>query len=199
MTEFPLPDWLNVSRETHEKLIAYCHQIERWNRSINLVSKSSVDQIWQRHLLDSAQIYRFGATDGLWLDIGSGGGLPGIVMSILGADIVLVESDQRKATFLRETARVLGLSLRVLNDRVESISPMGAKTLSARALAPLTTLLEYATYHLQDSGVAVFSKGKTAQSEIDEARKTWRFDCDMKESLTDPLAAVLVIKHIRKL
>jgi 16S rRNA (guanine527-N7)-methyltransferase len=126
MNDFPLPDWLNVSRETHERLIAYCHQIEKWNKTINLVSKSSVDQIWQRHLLDSAQIYRFGAPVGLWLDIGSGGGLPGVVMSILGADVVLVESDQRKATFLRETARVLGLKLRVVNDRVESISPMGA-------------------------------------------------------------------------
>lgn len=198
MSEFPLPDWLNVSRETYERLIAYCHQIEKWNRTINLVSKSSVDQIWQRHLLDSAQIYRFGAPAGLWLDIGSGGGLPGIVMSILGADVVLVESDQRKSTFLRETARVLGLNLRVITDRVESISPMVAKTLSARALAPLTTLLDYAKYHLDDSGVAVFSKGKSAAEEIAEARKAWRFDCEMHESLTDPLASVLVIKNIEK-
>lgn len=198
MTEFPLPDWLNVSRETYDRLISYCHQIEKWNKTINLVSKSSVDQIWHRHLLDSAQIYRFGAPDGQWLDIGSGGGLPGIVMSILGADVVMVESDQRKCTFLRETARVLGLNARILNDRVESISPMGAKTLSARALAPLTTLLEYAKYHLDESGVAVFAKGKSAQEEIDAARKTWRFDCEMKESLTDPLASVLVIKNISK-
>ncbi len=198
MTDFPLPDWLNVSRETHDRLIAYCHQIQKWNKTINLVSKSSLDHIWQRHLLDSAQIHRFGAADGLWLDIGSGGGLPGIVMSILGADVVLVESDQRKCTFLRETARVLDLKLRVLNDRVESLPPMGAKTLSARALAPLTTLLEYAKYHLDESGVAVFSKGKSASEEIDEARKFWRFDCEINESLTDPLASVLVIKNISK-
>lgn len=199
MTEFLLPDWLNVSRETHECLIAYCHQIEKWNKTINLVSKSSVDQIWQRHLLDSAQIYRFGAPDGLWVDIGSGGGLPGIVMSILGADVVLVESDQRKCTFLRETARVLGLNLRVLNDRVESISPLSAKTISARALAPLTNLLEYATYHLDGTGLAVFPKGKSAEAEIDDARKAWRFDCEINESLTDPLASVLVIKNIDKI
>lgn len=198
MNDFPLPDWLNVSRETHERLIAYCHQIEKWNKTINLVSKSSVDQIWQRHLLDSAQIYRFGAPTGVWLDIGSGGGLPGVVMSIMGADVVLVESDQRKSTFLRETARVLGLKLRVVNDRVESISPMGAKTLSARAVAPLTTLLDYAKYHLDDSGVAVFSKGKSAAEEINEARKSWRFDCEINESLTDPLASILVIKDIQR-
>lgn len=198
MNDFPLPDWLNVSRETHDALIAYCHQIQKWNKTINLVSKSSVEQIWQRHLLDSAQIYRFGAPSGLWLDIGSGGGLPGIVMSILGADVVLVESDQRKSTFLRETARVLGLNLRVITDRVESISPMGAKTVSARALAPLTTLLDYAKYHLDDSGVAVFSKGKAAAEEIAEAHKTWRFDCEINESLTDPLASVLVIKNIQR-
>lgn len=198
MTEFPLPEWLNVSRETHERLIAYCHQIQKWNKTINLVSRSSVDQIWQRHLLDSAQIHRFGAVDGLWLDIGSGGGLPGIVMSILGADVVLVESDQRKCTFLRETARVLDLKLRVLNDRVESLPPIGAKTLSARALAPLTTLLEYAKYHLDAAGTAVFSKGKSAAEEIDEAQKTWRFDCAISESMTDPLASVLVIKNISK-
>jgi 16S rRNA (guanine527-N7)-methyltransferase len=198
MNDFPLPDWLNVSRETYERLIAYCHQIEKWNKTINLVSKSSVDQIWQRHLLDSAQIYRFGAPTGVWLDIGSGGGLPGVVMSIMGADVVLVESDQRKSTFLRETARVLGLNLRVVNDRVESISPMGAKTLSARAVAPLTTLLDYAKYHLDDSGVAVFSKGKSAAEEINEARKSWRFDCEINKSLTDPLASILVIKDIQR-
>ena len=198
MTEFPLPEWFNVSRETHERLIAYCHQIQKWNKTINLVSKSSIDQIWHRHLLDSAQIHRFGAASGLWLDIGSGGGLPGVVMSILGADVVLVESDQRKCTFLRETARVLGLNFRVVTDRVESILPMGAKTLSARALAPLTTLLDYATYHLDSAGVAVFSKGKSAQDEIDAARKTWRFDCEIHQSLTDPLASVLVINNINR-
>jgi 16S rRNA (guanine527-N7)-methyltransferase len=196
--EFDAPDWLNVSRETQDKLIAYCHQIERWNKTINLVSKSSVPLIWQRHVLDSAQIYPMGQ-DGLWLDIGSGGGLPGIVMAIMGApDVILVESDQRKATFLRETVRILGLNCRVMNSRIESLPPIGAKTLSARALAPLTDLLIYAKLHLSPGGVAVFQKGRTAQDEVAEALMSWRFDCQINPSRTDPESAILVLQNIEK-
>ncbi len=194
--ENSLPDWLDVSRETHEKLIAYSHEIIRWNKTINLVSKASIPDLWARHILDSAQIYQFGVA-GRWMDIGSGGGLPGIVMAIMGAsDVVLVESDARKATFLRQISRILGLNVQVLNQRIESISPMGAKTVSARALAPLTNLLEYANYHLDQGGMAVLPKGRAAADELDAAAKTWRFDCDTHTSRTDPEASVLVLRNI---
>ena len=197
--EYLLPDWLDVSRETHEKLIVYCQEIIRWNKTINLVSKGSMGDLWARHILDSTQVYRFGG-GGLWMDIGSGGGLPGLVVAIMGAqDVVLVESDLRKATFLRQTARVLGVNLRVLNQRIESIPPMGAKTVSARALAPLINLLEYAQYHLAEGGVAVFPKGRLAADELALASKYWRFDCDTHASRTEAEASLIVLKNIVKI
>ena len=197
--DYPLPDWLDVSRETHEKLIVYCQEIIRWNKTINLVSKSSLTDLWSRHILDSAQIYGLGQ-GGLWMDIGSGGGLPGMVVSIMGAqDVVLVESDLRKSTFLRQTARVLGLNIRVLNQRIESIPPMQANTVSARALAPLSNLLGYAQNHLVPDGVAVFPKGRLAAEELAEASLQWRFDVTSHASVTDPTASVLVLKNIVKI
>jgi 16S rRNA (guanine527-N7)-methyltransferase len=200
MTQFgPLPDWLNVSRETSETLVAYCQQILRWNPAINLIAKSTVDQIWHRHILDSAQIFPLGLAEEPWLDIGSGAGLPGLVVAILGAkNVVLVESDARKATFLRETARVLGITVRVECKRVESLAPMGAKTLSARALASLVDLLPHAHAHLSQDGTALFQKGRAASDEITAARASWRFDCAQIISKTDPEASVLVLRNIQK-
>jgi len=99
MTNYPIPDWLDVSRETLAALVAFTEEVCRWNPAINLVSKNSLPDIWQRHLLDSAQLYAL-ADGGPWLDMGSGGGFPGLVMGIMGAEnLVLIESDQRKSTF----------------------------------------------------------------------------------------------------
>jgi 16S rRNA (guanine527-N7)-methyltransferase len=202
MTEIgALPDWLNVSRETNDRLIAYCHEITRWNRAINLVSKSTIADIWARHILDSAQIFPFGHDgDAPWADVGSGAGLPGLVMAIMGAkNMVLVESDARKATFLRETARVLGLNVQIVNKRIESVDPMGAQTMSARALAPLNDLLGLANTHLAKDGTAIFLKGRGAQDEITAAQASWRFDCQRIISKTEPESSVLVLKNIQKI
>lgn len=202
MTPFGiLPGWLDVSRETNDALIAYCTQITRWNAAINLVSRSTIQHIWTRHILDSAQIFPFGhAGDAPWLDIGSGAGLPGLVVSILGAkNVILVESDARKATFLRETARVLGLNVRVISERIESLPHLGAQTLTARALAPLSDLLNHAARHLVGDGTALFLKGRGATDEILAARASWRFDCQRIASKTDPEASVLVLKNVQKI
>ena len=124
-----------------------------------------MDQIWQRHILDSAQMYPLGDSQGKWLDMGSGGGFPGIVMAIMGAqDMVLVESDKRKATFLQQMTRQMALPATVLPKRMDDLPPQGANTVSARALASLTQLLDHATPHLAQGGRAVFPKGRAADA-----------------------------------
>jgi 16S rRNA (guanine527-N7)-methyltransferase len=139
----------NVSRETYDKLRAYEALIQKWNPSINLVAKSTLSDIWNRHIIDSAQVYfaAFGEKPSIWTDIGSGGGLPGIVVATLaqGADqqtnVTMVESDKRKSVFLRTAIRELGLSnAKVINERIESAQIPISDIVSARALAPLTDL-----------------------------------------------------------
>lgn len=194
-----IPDWLNVSRETIDQLSFYADEVARWNPAINLVSKSSIPDIWQRHILDSAQIYDAAADTGVWLDIGSGAGFPGLVMAILGAkNVVLVEVDQRKATFLREVARKLHLPVRVISARAEEIPPIQAQTLTARALAPLTDLLSHASKHLLPTGRAIFPKGRGFAAEIQAAQQSWHFECRQVQSKTDADAAILTIQNIVK-
>jgi len=192
------PDWLDVSRETTDKLQFFANEVLRWTPSINLISKASTAEIWQRHILDSAQIFALAPQPlAPWMDIGSGGGFPGLVMAIMGApDVILVESDQRKAAFLREMARQMALPVRVIAQRLEAVPPAGARILTARALAALTELLAHATRHLADDGTAIFPKGRVAQDEVDAAAQQWRFDCKIVASKTDPQASLLVVTHI---
>ena len=194
-----IPDWLDVSRETLDKLDHFASEVLRWTPAINLISKSSMDQIWQRHIIDSAQMYGLGDPAVKWVDMGSGGGFPGIVMAIMGAqDMVLVESDRRKATFLQQMARQMNLPVTVLPKRTHDLAPQGANTVSARALASLTQLLDHATPHLNSCGRAVFPKGRAVDAELAEAGEKWVFESTRVPSKTDPEAAILVIENIRR-
>ena len=132
----------NVSRETMERLDIYADLLRSWTKRINLVSNKTLPMLWQRHFLDSAQLFPF-VTEGLWLDVGSGGGFPGAVIAIMSPDtpVTLVESDQRKAAFLRTVARETGVGFQVKAERMEALPPAQANRFSARALAPLTELL----------------------------------------------------------
>ena len=198
------PDWLNVSRETYSKLEELLALATKWNRKINLVSSSSLLDGWTRHILDSAQLWgAAGVQNGLWLDIGSGGGFPGLVIAIIADEcapnmrISLIESDRRKSVFLSEAARQLGLKVDVHSDRVEKMKGLAASVISARAMAPLDELLGLAKQHLGTVGVAVFPKGQNFEVELAGARKHWRFDCDVIQSNTDPRAVVLRIENIQ--
>ena len=195
----------NVSRETEDRLLAYVDLLGKWTRNINLISKGSVSDIWERHILDSVQIYDLARnTFSLWVDIGSGGGLPGVVVAALAAQfapdarIAMIESDQRKAAFLRTALRELGLSGDVLASRIDAVPPMGAGVLSARALAPLDQLLAFAENHLKPGGTAIFPKGKTAEQEIADASTNWLFQIEKHASMTDAEARILVIKDIKR-
>lgn len=196
---------VDVSRETFDALKAYESLVQRWNPAINLVSKASANSLWQRHIFDSAQIFSLCPPSALsWADLGSGGGFPGLVVAILAKElkpdlrVTLVESDLRKATFLRQAAQTLGVPVTVLSKRIEALEPMNIDVLSARALAPLVTLLGYVETHLQPAGTTIFPKGARFQDEIAEAQKVWAFDIDIKPSLSEAEAAILVIRNIHR-
>lgn len=194
-----------VSRETLDALEQFAELIRHWNPAINLVSKTTIQDLWTRHILDSAQLFSYAPSDArLWLDIGSGGGLPGIVIAVLARErqpdlrVAMVESDLRKATFLREACRILGLQAQIHSQRIESLPPTRADVLSARALASLPVLLGYAEQHLQPDGVALFPKGTQYETELSGARKSWSFDARQFPSLSEPKAAILEIRNIRR-
>ncbi len=193
---------LSVSRETHDRLRVLDALLVKWNPAINLVSRTTVGAAWQRHILDSVQLFRRDPF-GHWADLGSGGGFPGLVIAVVAqekrpeARITLVESDQRKCAFLREAARQIGVTVHVEQQRIETLAPLDADILSARALAPLDRLLGYAHRHLAQGGVGVFPKGAGWRVELDAARKTWIFDVETVTSMTDPEAVVLTVKGLR--
>ncbi|MBK5934030.1 16S rRNA (guanine(527)-N(7))-methyltransferase RsmG [Rhodovulum imhoffii] len=194
----------DVSRETLERLHHYEGLLRKWNSTINLVSRSTIDSLWDRHFLDSAQIFSLVQPKGLWADLGSGGGFPGLVVSILAAErkpdlrVMLVESDLRKSIFLRTVVRELDLNALVLAERAEAVSPLGAAILSARALAPLAELLTFAERHLRPDGTAVFPKGARFRAELDAALASWRFDVQTFPSQTNPDAVILKIGGISR-
>lgn len=195
---------LDVSRETIERLRALTALLLKWNPAINLVARSTLPMAWDRHILDSAQLYRLApARVAHWADLGSGGGFPGLVIAALAAEldparrITLVDSDQRKCTFLRQAARELGLTnVHVRSERIDSTEPLGADVLSARALAPLSDLCAFALRHLAPSGLALFPKGANHAEEQAQAGRDWRFRLSVFPSDTDPAAVVLALEAI---
>lgn len=196
---------LDVSRETCERLIKFHDLLLKWNSKINLVSRDSIAQAWSRHFLDSAQLLQYApSTYYTWLDVGSGAGFPGAVASILAreerprATFRLIESDRRKAAFLRAVARETGDSFVVLCERIENARPQSADVVSARALAPLNELLDVCERHLRPGGTALFLKGKSSESEIDAALENWRFRCEKYQSRTAAEAVVLKIGDIER-
>ena len=196
---------LSVSRETIAALRTFEAEVRRWTPAVNLVSRGSLEQLWDRHIDDSAQVFHACPADACrWLDLGSGGGFPGLVVAVLARElqpnlhVTLVESDQRKAAFLLQTALKLGLDVAVHAKRIESLSPQAADVVSARALAPLADLLDLSLPHLKPGGTALFQKGARHGEEVSEARKTWIFDLDTRPSTLDPDAALLIIRKFHR-
>ena len=194
-----------VGATTVARIEQFIELVLKWNSAINLVGRSTALQIWERHVLDSVQIFKCAAPDQrVWLDLGSGGGFPGIVIAILADEffphlrVHLVESDKRKAVFLSESGRQLGLKLTVHANRIQDLAPQQADVVSARALAPLDDLCAYAMPHLKSNGMCAFPKGASAQEEIETARKKWCFDIDQVPSITDSRASVLFLKDLKR-
>lgn len=194
-----------VSRETFERLEIYASALIKWQKSINLISPATIPGLWARHFLDSAQVFELSdERQGLWLDIGSGGGFPGMVCAALAKEkapdmrFTFIESDLRKGSFLRTVAAGMGLKVGVLTRRIEEAPPQNAIVLSARALAPLTRLLGFADQHLAPGGTALFLKGATHAKELDQALEGWRMTVDLVPSQTADEAVILKIGDVRR-
>ncbi|MBP7240603.1 MAG: 16S rRNA (guanine(527)-N(7))-methyltransferase RsmG [Amaricoccus sp.] len=190
----------NVSRETADRLAVLHDLVLKWNPRVNLIGRADAANIWQRHIADSAQLWRLVPGEAWhWADMGSGAGFPGLVIAAIAADVrpglrvTLVESDGRKAVFLSQAARNMGLSVDVRDVRIEALEPLEADVLSARALAPLETLLGHVEKHRRASGIGLFPKGRGVHKEIEAAGARWRFDHRLHSSATDPEAAIVEV------
>jgi 16S rRNA (guanine527-N7)-methyltransferase len=193
---------VDVSRETRDQLEALVNTLGRWQKAINLVSRSTLEDVWTRHVLDSAQLKPLIPEDARSVtDLGSGGGFPGLVVAALRPDleVTLIESDARKAAFLGEAARRMGLPKqpKIVVGRVEAVAPAPADVVTARAVAPLGQLLAWADRHRTDTAICLFHKGKGWQAELTEAMKDWDIAHQAFNSVTDLDAVILRIGPYR--
>lgn len=202
----------DVSRETIERLEVYEGLLTKWQTTINLVAPKTLGEVWHRHFADSAQILEYApARRPLdWVDLGAGAGFPGLVVGILlaeapGSRLQLIESDGRKAAFLREVVRATGIGTFVAVDivagRIESAANqarVGAvDVVSARALAPLPKLLSLAMGHMGSETLGLFLKGRELASEVTEAQRHFEFDYAVLPSRTDASGQILTVRHVR--
>ncbi len=200
----PTPESLNVSRETLDRLTVFADLLKKWNPKINLVSRGTIEDMWVRHIQDSAQIFHLQQSATSWVDLGSGGGLPGLVVAILVQEknpdlhITMIESDQRKCAFLRTVSRELSLKTSIIAERIEAASGQDAAILSARALAPLDVLLGFVDRHMAKDGTALLPKGAQWKKEVDNAQIHWRFDYEAITSVTEEKAVILKVKGVER-
>ena len=203
-----LPESGFVSRETWEKLQIYADLVRKWQASINLISPKTLPDLWERHVLDSLQLFRLKPDPLNWLDMGSGAGFPGLVTAICLAEkgqgwVHLVESNNKKAAFLRQVILQTGARGSVHPVRVEDVQPKLGKidAISARALASLQELLEYASIFSVDNPCLElwFHKGLDYPEEVRSARDHWCFDLIEHKSLAQDGSAILQISNLSKL
>ena len=194
------PPFDSVSRETTDKLDKLATLVRTWNRTINLISKNDEATLADRHIGDSlALIPYLPAGQNRAIDLGSGAGFPGLVLAITtGRHFDLVEADQRKAAFLREAARITEAPVTVHATRIEHLTLPPALLITARALAPLTTLLTWATPLLAPNGVCIFPKGRSFAEELTEAAHQWHMRIEQWPSPLDPSARILRLSEIKR-
>jgi 16S rRNA (guanine527-N7)-methyltransferase len=192
---------LDVSRETIDRLDQYVELVRIGQTTLNLVSASTFPTFWTRHIVDSAQLVLLAGdrASGLWLDIGSGAGIPGLVTAILtGAPTILVESRSRRAAFLQETANALHLDhVTVVASTVQKLTPKPVDVITARAVAALPALIEMALPFAHNDTVWLLPKGKTAQSELASLPRAWQGTWVGHASVTEADSQILVGRHIR--
>ena len=196
---------LNVSRETLKSFYEYENLLFKWNEKINLVSKNTLVDIWERHFLDSGQIIKHVEASGKrWVDVGAGAGFPGLVVALLlrdrkiDCDLVLVEKNPKKVFFLNEVIRKLNLSVEVVNDNIYTLEPLNADILTARAFSELKNLVEIAFRHRKKEGICLFLKGENYRIELDKTLNYWFFDYDIVESLSSSSGKIIRVKKFFK-
>jgi 16S rRNA (guanine527-N7)-methyltransferase len=187
-----------VSRETFEKLEAYVGLLRDENKRQNLVSAATLDQAWDRHILDSAQLVRFEPHPGAsWADIGSGAGLPGIVIACLvHGPVTLIEPRRLRAEFLHSVAETLGLNASIVGSKAERVEGC-YDVITARAVAPLSNLLRLSQHLSTGKTIWALPKGRSAQSELSEARRAWQGVFHVEKRVTDPESSIVVATGVR--
>lgn len=191
----------NVPRGTLDRLDIHADMLKDWQKRMNLVGPATLEDIWGRHFADSAQLAALVPPGRRWLDIGAGGGFPGLVLAAMGrGSFILVESVAKKARFLDAVRAALDLSDRVevINARVETLPTLGVDVATARATAPLATLFGWAIHHVRPGGLFLFPKGRRWAEEVAAARPRFDFDLETRPSLTDPESRILLARAVRR-
>lgn len=195
----------SVSCETMELLNVYHDLLVEWQSKFNLVSNSSLQYAWNRHFEDSVQLYEYIPKNAVSLiDFGSGAGFPAMVLAIIAKEktpylnFTLVESIKKKTLYLNEVALKTGVSVNIINDRIENIKKQKYDVITSRAMTSLNDLLKYAYPFCHKQTVCIFPKGKNYSSELAEAHKTWKFKCDIKQSKVSDEGKILIVTDIQK-
>lgn len=195
----------DVSRETGEKLDLYVEQLRRWQSVKNLVGPATLGEVWTRHIADALQLRALAPEATRWLDLGSGAGIPGLILAIAGRErpgfqVDLIESNARKCAFLLETARLTGAPARIHTARIEDAidAHRGVEVVCARALAPLDQLLAWTEPLLKTGTIGLFPKGRDVQSELTEAAQRWRFAYDLVPSRTESEARIVRVTALSR-
>lgn len=189
----------HVSRETFDRLDLYAETLRAWQPRINLVSNKSLDDLWRRHFLDSVQLIRWITPEMRVLDMGSGAGFPGLVVSIVtGAPVVLAESDARKCAFLREVRRLTDANAEIAEGRIERLDTGPFDVIVARALAPLSDLLVHAEGFVKPDGHCLFLKGARVEDELTDATENWNIQVEQHPSLSESDGKVLMIRNLSR-
>ena len=195
-------DEIYFSESILSSLDIYIELIKKWQKNINLVSKNSVNDLWYRHVLDSAQLYSQlpAPKKGLYIyDLGSGAGFPGMVLAIMGRkDIILCESNKRKCEFLKEVSRITNTNISIVNIRAQKLDGRSALAITSRALASLDALLEISMPILREKGVCVFPKGRTWKEELTVAEKKFIINYNTVQSITSSDSKIIIITKVRK-
>lgn len=195
-----------VSRETTARLDRFVELLLNWQQTTNLIGATTVSRLWTRHIADSLQLVGLAPDARVWVDLGSGAGFPGLVIACALADkaetvIHLVESNAKKAAFLREVVRDIGLPAIVHAQRIEHFSvPAGTHVdvITARALAPLNVLFGYVAPLLKTGAQALLPKGQDVEAELTEASKYWTIEADLVPSKTSPEGRVVVVRRLAR-
>ena len=191
-----------VSRETETRLDRYVEVLLLWQSKLNLVAPSTLHELWTRHIADSLQLLALAPQARIWVDFGSGGGFPGLPIALAGkagTKVHLVESNGKKAAFLREAVRATGAEAVVHQERVEKFGESCAETVhavTARALAPLKTLCDQAFPLIGRGAIGLFPKGQDVDAELTDAAKYWRLEASKVPSKTSAKSSIVVIHSL---
>ena len=189
----------NVSRETMAKLDAFADLLRAENERQNLVSRGTLDQLWLRHIADSAQLLRFAPAGASWLDLGTGAGFPGLIVAALhDGPVTLVEERRLRADFLQRAAEAMTLRVEILHARAERVPARPFDVISARAFAPLEKLLSLGTAFSTQKSLWLLPKGRNAETELAALDPSWQGDFRLEPSVTDAEAQIIVAERVSR-